>query len=86
MEIIDILIYLLASFGLLFTMVTIIEKNNCNIYNRYCFIDRTVKEEEIVIKLTQFNNENKSKVIARLKNGEFSDIYTLSGKVEIKYN
>ena len=80
MEFIDILIYLFACFGLIFTMVTIVEQNNCKFYNR------TKKNNEIIVKLTEFTNDNYNDVINKLKNGDYSNIYDLASNVEIKYN
>ena len=86
MEFIDILIYLFACFGLIFTMVTIVEQNNCKFYNKYYYIDRTKKNNELIIKLTEFTNDNYNDVINKLKNGDYSNIYDLASNVEIKYN
>ena len=86
MELIDILIYLLACFVIIFTMVTIVEQNNCKFYNKYYYIDRTKKNNEIIVKLTEITNGDYNDVIAKLKNGDYSSIYDLASNVEIKYN
>ena len=57
-----------------------------HIYNKYYYIDRTKKNNEIIVKLTEFTNDNYNDVINKLKNGDYSNIYDLASNVEIKYN
>lgn len=86
MGVIDILIYILASFGLIFTIVTIIESyNNCIPYCVY-----NLKKDncnQIIIKIRGFNNCDTSNLIEKIKNGEFDNIYEIAEDVKImKYN
>lgn len=86
MEFINVLIYLFACFGLVFTVITIIEQNNCKIYNKYYYIDRTKKNNEIIVKLTEFDTNSCDEIINKLKSGDYSNIYDLASNVEIKCN
>ena len=55
-------------------------------YNKYYYIDRTKKNNEIIVKLTEITNDDYNDVITKLKNGDYSSIYDLASNVEIKYN
>lgn len=82
MEFIDILIYILASLGLIITIVSIIEPyNNCI---------QTLKKDncnEIIVKLKGFNDCDSNILIEKIKNGEFDNIYEIAEDVKIvKYN
>lgn len=85
MEFIDIVIYILASFGLIFTMFSIIESYNN--YMPYCM--NTLKKDnyEIIIKIKAVNNSNINELIEKIKKGEYSNIYEIAEDVKImKYN
>lgn len=82
MEVIDIIIYILASFGLIFTMVSIIESyNNCIPY----YVQGLKKSNcnEIIIKLRGFHNSDINKLIEKIQKGQFSDIYEIAEDVKI---
>lgn len=85
MEFIDILIYMLASLGLIFTMVSIIES-----YNNYIpyYIQNFKRNEfnEITIKIRDFKYRDIDElieIIEIIENGDFNNIYEIAEEVKI---
>ena len=82
MEFIDILIYVLASLGLIFTMVSIIES-----YNNYIpyYIQNFKRNEfnEITIKIRDFKYRDIDELIEIIENGDFNNIYEIAEEVKI---
>lgn len=82
MEFIDILIYMLASLGLIFTMVSIIES-----YNNYIpyYIQNFKRNEfnEITIKIKDFKYRDIDELIEIIENGDFNNIYEIAEEVKI---
>lgn len=82
MEFIDILIYMLASLGLIFTMVSIIES-----YNNYIpyYIQNFKRNEfnEITIKIRDFKYRDIDELIEIIENGDFNNIYEIAEEVKI---
>ena len=82
MEFIDILIYMLASLGLIFTMVSIIES-----YNNYIpyYIQNFKRNEfnEITIKIRDFKYRDIDELIEIIENGDFNNIYEIAEQVKI---
>lgn len=83
MEFIDILIYMLASLGLIFTMVSIIESYNNNYitYNIQNFKRNNVNE--ITIKIRNFKYRDIDELIEIIENGDFNNIYEIAEEVKI---
>ena len=85
MEFIDIIIYILACIGLIFTMISIIESyNECKPY----YIQSLKKDNcsEIIIKIKDNIECNNNELIERIINGEFNDIYEIAENVKIITN
>lgn len=89
MEFIDILIYALACFGLLFTMFSIIETNKCTDYGKYYYVDniKSEKDSRILVKISGFDSIETDNIINSIKTGNYNNINDIADKVEIiKYN
>lgn len=85
MEFIDIIIYILACIGLIFTMISIIESyNECKPY----YIQSLKKDNcsEIIIKIKNNRECNNNELIERIINGEFDDLYKIVEDVKIITN
>ena len=82
MEFIDVIMYILASFGLIFTMVSIIESyNSCMPY--YVKNLKKTNCNEIIIKIKGFHNSDINQLIEKIQNGQFNDIYEIAEDVKI---
>ena len=82
MEFIDVIIYILASFGLLFTIISIIQSYN-NFIPYYVQNIKKNNYNEITIKLIGINNKDINKSIERIRKGEFNNIYEMAEDVKI---
>lgn len=83
MEFFDILIYILAGFGLIFTMVSIIESYNSNYMPYYIQNFKRDKVNEITIKIRSFKYIDIDELIERIENGDFNNIYEIAEEVKI---
>ena len=88
MQFFDMVIYLLASFGLIFTIISIFESYNNKQNFTYYIKDCTRKNyNKILVKIQNIDENDIEDVIEKLKYGNFDDIYKLSDDVKIvKYN
>lgn len=89
MHLIDYIIYVLACSGLIFTLVSMFQIYQNNSYMRYCnnHYYKKQKINEIDIKIKGIKDSEISKVLEKIKNGEYDDIYDLGDDVKIvKYN
>ena len=71
MQFFDVVIYLLASFGLIFTIFSIFESYN----------------NKVLVKIQDIDENDLDEIIEKLKYGKYDNIYKLSDYVKIvKYN
>ena len=88
MQFFDVVIYLLASFGLIFTIFSIFESYNNKQNLTYYIKDCTCKNNnKVLVKIQKIDENDVDDVIEKLKYGKYDDIYKLSDDVKIvKYN
>ena len=85
MQFIDILIYILAFFGLIFTMFSIVESYNC--FPSYIPNLKKESYNQIIIKIKLENECYIEDVIEKIKKGNYDNIYEIAEDVKImKYN
>lgn len=81
MEFIDIFIYILACFGLFFTMISIFQS-----YNYFPCCIQKLKEEnnnEIIIKIKVVNQCDIDNILQKIKIGNYDNIYDIADEVKI---
>ena len=88
MHLIDFCIYILARFGLIFTLVSIFEMYQNSSYIKYCNnYCKKEKTNEINITIKGIKDDEINSVLKKIKNGDYEDIYELGEDVKImKYN
>lgn len=89
MSIINLLIYVLACFGLVFTMVSICERYSIDTdYVELININKTSEnnnKDKIIIYLKE--TEDLNKIISLIENGKYDNIYEFASDVKLmKYN
>lgn len=88
MQFIDVLIYILASVGLLFTVISIVDTYSCANYNS-CYNLNLKKENKakIIIKISDFDIAKKEEILEKIKKGKYNNINDIADNVEIiNYN
>ena len=88
MQFFDVVIYLLASFGLIFTIFSIFESYNNKQNLTYYIKDCTcTSKNKVLIKIQDIDEDKVDEVIDKIKYGKYDNIYKLSDDVKIvKYN
>lgn len=88
MQFFDVVICFLASFGLIFTIVSIFQSYNTKQNFTYYIKDSRYKNKsKVLVKIQKIDENDVDDVIEKLKYGKYDDIYKLSDDVKIvKYN
>lgn len=88
MNFVDILIYILASTGLVFTIVSIVQMYSYRNSDKFN-IDNLNEQGniKIIIKITNLEKEKIDDILEKIKTGNYDNIYEIADEVKInRYN